>query len=136
MHPKQVETNTAPEKTPYEMMGGETAVRRLVDRFYEIMDSLTDAKDIRQMHASDLKPMRELLFEFLSGWLGGPPLYFQKPEHRCIRSAHSSLSIGDDEISQWMLCMRKAMQECDVPADVQALIDKPLLRMCDSFRNR
>ncbi len=124
------------EKTPYEMLGGEATVRRIVDRFYDIMDSAPEAARIRAMHAADLSPMRERLFEFLSGWLGGPPLYFQRPDQKCIVSAHRSFSIGEAERDAWMMCMRRAMEDCDVPADVRTLLDPAFLRMADAFRNR
>jgi hemoglobin len=52
-------------------------VRRLALWFYEIMDSDPGASHIRTMHERNLAPIRQLLFEFLSGWLGGAPLYFQ-----------------------------------------------------------
>ena len=39
----------APEITPYEMMGGADAIRRVVDRFYDIMDSDPAAAGIRAM---------------------------------------------------------------------------------------
>jgi hypothetical protein len=32
--------------------------------------------------------------------------------------------------------MRRALEDCDVPEDVRKMIDAPLLRMCESFRNR
>jgi hemoglobin len=128
---------TAKERqVPYDMMGGAATVRRVVDRFYDIMDSAPEAAGIRAMHARDLSPMRERLFEFLSGWLGGPALYFQRPDHKCIRSAHTPFAIGEAERDQWMLCMRRALEDCDVPEDVRKMIDAPLLRMCESFRNR
>lgn len=133
---EQTVADTTIEKTPYEMMGGEAAVRGLVDRFYDIMDSAPEARDLRRMHAVDLSPMRQLLFEFLSGWLGGPPLYFQKAEHRCVRSAHRGFSIGEAEINQWMACMRRAMEDRGIEKEVRTLLDKPLLRMCETFRNR
>ena len=38
-------------------MGGEAAVRRLVDRFYDIMDSSSEALELRTLHATDLGPM-------------------------------------------------------------------------------
>src|SRR5579871_2654274 len=88
--------------TPYELIGGEAAVRRLADRFYEIMDTDPAAARIRAMHADDLIPIRQLLFEFLSGWLGGPQLYFRRAEHRCIMSAHRPYAIGETERDQWM----------------------------------
>src|SRR3990167_1242809 len=100
------------------------------------MDSAPEAARIRAMHAADLSPMRERLFEFLSGWLGGPPLYFQRPVQKCIVSAHRSFSIGEAERDAWMMCMRRAMEDCDVPADVRTLLDPAFLRMADAFRNR
>lgn len=125
-----------PRQTPYDMMGGEATVRRVVDRFYDIMDSDPAAARIRTMHAADLSPMRERLFEFLSGWLGGPPLYFQRPDHKCIVSAHKSFSIGDAERDEWMMCMRQALQDCGVSDEVKQLLDPALLRMANAFRNR
>lgn len=130
-------TGEAPkiEVTPYELIGGEATVRRLADRFYDILDTDPRAARIRAMHGRDLAPIRQLLFEFLSGWLGGPPLYFKRPEHRCIMSAHRPYAIGTVERDEWMICMRRAMDECGLPADMRALLDEAFLRMADLFRN-
>jgi len=124
------------EATPYELIGGEATVRRLADRFYEIMDSDPAASHIRAMHERDLAPIRQLLFEFLSGWLGGPPLYFNRAEHRCIMSAHRPYAIGDVERDEWMMCMRSAMDDCELPAEMRALLDQAFLRMANAFRSR
>jgi hemoglobin len=132
----QAPTKAKTELTPYDLMGGEAEVRRLVERFYDIMDTAPDARELRDLHAVDLVPMRQLLFEFLSGWLGGPPIYFQRREHRCIGSAHRAFAIGEIERDQWMACMRRAMEDCGVPQNVRTLIDAPLARMCEAFRNR
>ena len=130
-------TGEAPkiEVTPYELIGGEATVRRLADRFYDILDTDPRAARIRAMHGRDLAPIRQLLFEFLSGWLGGPPLYFKRPEHRCIMSAHRPYAIGAVERDEWMICMRRAMDECGLPADMRTLLDEAFLRMADLFRN-
>jgi hemoglobin len=132
---ESAEKSTKTELTPYEQIGGEAAVRRLADRFYEIMDSDPGAARIRAMHGQDLAPIRTLLFEFLSGWLGGPALYFQRPEHRCIMSAHRPFTIGEVERDEWMMCMRRAMDECALPADMRALLDQAFRRMANQFRN-
>jgi hemoglobin len=72
---------------PYEAIGGEQAVRKLVDRFYDLMDTLPEAQGIRALHPESLAGSREKLFMFLSGWLGGPPLFaiwasaFARPAH-------------------------------------------------------
>jgi hemoglobin len=132
------ETTTAPprEKSPYELMGGAAKVREIVDRFYDIMDTDPAAAPIRAMHAKDLGPMRDRLTAFLSGWLGGPPLYFQLPDRTCVVSAHRPFPIGEAERDQWMMCIRRAMEESGVDKDLRELLDKAFLRMCEAFRNR
>ncbi len=124
------------EQSPYDRIGGEAMVRRIVDRFYDIMDTAPEAAGLRAMHQADLAPIRQRLFEFLSGWLGGPPLYFQRPGHNCIMSAHRKFAIGAAERDEWMMCMRQALKDCDVPEEMRTLLDAPFLRMCEAFRNR
>ena len=65
----------------YDTLGGDPAVRRLVDRFYDHMDARPDADTIdadvatlRAMHPPDLGESRVKLYWFLSDWLGGPPV--------------------------------------------------------------
>ncbi|MFD1693471.1 hypothetical protein ACFSHR_24470 [Azotobacter chroococcum] len=50
-------------------------MRRLCNAFYDNMERLPEAETIRRMHGADTGPVREKLFEYLSGWLGGPKLY-------------------------------------------------------------
>ena len=97
--------------TPYEGLGGADAVRRLVDRFYDLMDELPETYGLRQLHPADLTGSRQSLFEFLSGWFGGPPLYIEKKGHPRLRMRHMLFAIGPAERDQWMLCMRTALDE-------------------------
>lgn len=97
--------------TPYEALGGADAVRRLVDRFYDLMDGLPETHGLRQLHPADLTGSRQSLFEFLSGWFGGPPLYIEKKGHPRLRMRHMPFAIGPGERDQWMLCMRTALDE-------------------------
>lgn len=127
---------STPRPTPYQIVGGEVMVRRVADRFYDIMDSAPEAARIRALHADDLSAVRERLFEFLSGWLGGPPLYFQRPDHKCIMSAHRPFAIGEAERDEWMMCMRRALEECGLPEDIRTVLDAAFLRMAEAFRNR
>ena len=61
-----------PDNTPYARLGGEEAVRNLVNRFYDLMDGETQWQTpLRDIHPTDLSESREKLFLFLSGWLGG-----------------------------------------------------------------
>ncbi len=95
----------------YDAIGGEAAVRRLVDRFYELMDTLPEAKAARAIHPPSLHASAQKLFEYLSGWLGGPPLYVTKYGHPRLRARHLHAPIGEPEIVAWLLCFEAALAE-------------------------
>lgn len=95
----------------YERMGGEDAVRKLVDRFYELMNEDEEVSDVRDMHAKSLRVSREKLYLFLSGWLGGPDLYVEKYGHPMLRRRHLPFVIGVSERDQWLKCMDTALDE-------------------------
>ena len=122
--------------TPFERMGGEPAVRRLVSRFYELMDTLPEAYGIRKLHQADLASAEEKLYLYLTGWLGGPQLYVEKYGHPRLRSRHLPFPIGSDEAAQWMLCMRQAMAEVIEDAALRAALDKALDDLARHMRNR
>jgi hemoglobin len=122
--------------TPYGLVGGEEGVRRLVDRFYEIMDEEPAAAGIRAMHGADLAPIRQRFFEFMSAWLGGPQTYFERADRPCIRSAHRPYPIGPAERDQWLMCMHRALAEVGASEETRRLLEQPLLRMADMLRSR
>lgn len=122
--------------TPYERLGGETRVKELVDRFYDNMDSLESVKTTRSLHANSLKGSRRKLFMFLSGWLGGPNLYIEAYGHPRLRMRHMPFSIGSQERDEWMLCMRKALQDMNLDADFREELEKAFLSTADHMRNR
>ena len=97
--------------TPYEQLGGEAALRRLVHRFYALMDELPEAHTVRQMHPQSLAGSEESLFEFLSGWFGGPSLYIAKKGHPRLRMRHAPYEVGTVVRDEWMLCMTQALSE-------------------------
>lgn len=73
--------------TPYDALGGETGIKRLAHRFYELIDELSEAYAVRQMHPESLQGSEQSLFEFLSGWFGGPSLYIAKNGHPRLRTS-------------------------------------------------
>ena len=97
--------------TPYAAIGGEDSVRRLVARFYQLMDTLPEAKAARAIHPPSLEGSEQKLFEYLSGWLGGPPLYVSKYGHPRLRARHLHAAIGEPEILAWLLCFETALAE-------------------------
>ena len=122
--------------THYQQLGGETAVRALVQRFYELMDTLPEAHGVRKMHPRVLSSSEEKLFMFLSGWLGGPQLYIEKFGHPRLRGRHMPFAIGTAERDQWMLCMRQALAEQVSDTTLRATLDKKLTDLADFMRNQ
>lgn len=100
--------------TTYEQLGGETGVRKLVHRFYELMDTLPEAAAIRAMHPDNLGESEEKLFMFLSGFFGGPSLYMDKYGHPMLRRRHMPFPIDEAARDQWLLCMNRAMDELGI----------------------
>jgi len=122
--------------TPYELLGGAAPVRALVKRFYDRMEALADSDPLRRMHARDLGPMREKLFEFLSGWLGGPPLYHRRTDAKCMTEAHARYAIGAVERDQWLACMDRALDDVGASEQVRAMVRPALRRVAEALRNR
>jgi hemoglobin len=131
-----MDSHPTPEKAPYDMIGGEPAVRRLIDRFYDLMDLTPEYYVIRKLHPQDLSGSREKLFMFLSGWLGGPPLYMQKHGHPMLRARHLPFAIGIAERDAWLACMKQAMEECELEAELRKWLLQSLSGTADWMRNR
>ena len=125
------------QKTPYELLGGEAALRRLVDRFYALMDSEPEFYGVRKLHPVDLASSNEKLFMFLSGWLGGPPLYAQRIGPPMLRARHLPFSIGSSERDQWLACMRRALEEEGVePPELRDWLMQQFHGTADWMRNK
>ena len=122
--------------TPYDQLGGEGAVRRLVDRFYDLMGSAPEAAEIRLLHAASLRQSREKLYLFLSGWLGGPPLYVERYGHPMLRARHLPFPIGERERDQWMWCMRRALAETPMVDELRTFLDQRFTAIADHMRNQ
>lgn len=127
---------TEESASAYDIIGGETGVRKLVDTFYDNMDRLPEAQEIRALHAKSLKASREKLFLFLSGWLGGPDLYIQKYGHPMLRRRHLPFPIGIKERDQWMLCMQKALADMQLPEEIEQRLVQAFFQTADHMRNK
>lgn len=122
--------------TPYEAIGGEAALRALVDRFYAHMDALPEAARIRAMHPASLDRARERLFEFLSGWSGGPNLYWERHGHPRLRARHLPFPIDREAAAAWMLCMTRAADELIPDPEFRAVLLRAFAGVADHMRNQ
>jgi hemoglobin len=119
----------------FDRIGGEVVVDRLVEAFYARMDSLPEARTIRDMHDADLEPTKRVLKRYLTEWMGGPNLYSSERGHPRLRQRHMGFAIGNSARDAWLLCMDGALRET-VPDDaVRQEIYTALARLADWMRN-
>lgn len=127
---------TTPPVFPYEQLGGEEGIRRLVDRFYDLMDSSPEAANVRALHAASLKRSREKLFMYLTGWTGGPPLYEEKFGHPRLRMRHMPFVIGERERDEWLWCMETALDEHPMPDELREFLRGKIRHLANFMRNQ
>jgi len=124
------------ELSLYELLGGETGLRSLVKRFYDLMDTSVEAEKIRSFHAKSLDQSREKLFMFLSGWSGGPQLYIERFGHPRLRMRHMPFPIGTVERDQWLWCMNKALDESRLDPHIIEYLKLRFAEVADAMRNQ
>ena len=127
---------TPSEPTHYDQVGGEAGVRRLVTRFYDLMDSSPEAVHVRALHATTLKVARKKLFLFLSGWLGGPPLYTDRYGPPMLRARHLPFKIAERERDEWLWCMEKALGEHAMPLELREYLLQRVRALADHMINQ
>lgn len=120
----------------YEAIGGEEAVRKLVHRFYQLMDTLPEAGHCRAIHPQDLSGSEAKFFDYMTGYLGGPPLYIEKHGHPRLRMRHMPAPIGPDERDEWLLCFRRALEETVPDMKLRALILPPVEKLAYHMQNK
>ena len=126
---------TESANTVFERIGGQETVNRLVDAFYLNMDSYSEARNIRAMHAHDLGPTRALLKTYLAEWLGGPRHYSAQKGHPRMRMRHAHLRIGPAERDAWLSCMNAALAETIADEPIRGRIAEDLAKLADWIRN-
>ena len=123
-------------QTPDELLGGDAGVRRLVDRFYDLIDSAPEAATIRALHATSLKASRDKLHLYLSYWTGGPQTYVERNGHPRLRARHLPFTIGARERDEWLWCMDRALDEQVIPDELRAQLRERVHSLADHMRNQ
>jgi hemoglobin len=116
-------------------MGGDAGIRRLVDRFYDLIDSAPEAATIRRLHAASLHSSRNKLHLYLTGWTGGPPVYVEKYGHPRLRARHLPFTISSRERDEWLWCMDRALDEHEMPDPLREDLRQKLHALADHMRN-
>ncbi len=122
--------------TLYQAVGGEPTIRALSRRFYELMDTLPEARHVRAVHPPTLEGSEAKFYDYMTGYLGGPPLYTDKHGHPRLRSRHFVAEIGPAERDEWLLCFRQALEETVPHPKLRALIWEPIERLAFHMQNK
>ena len=120
----------------YEQIGGEAVIRKLVDRFYDLMDTRPEIAGLRALHPSDLTESRDKLYWFLVGWSGGPQLYVERFGHPRLRARHLPFPIGESERDQWLSCMSQALEEIITDDSARTQMTRNFMQLADFMRNK
>ncbi len=125
-----------PFDTPFEWIGGEAPIQRMVDRFYDLMDLEPAYAELRAAHGPELENARQKLFWFLCGWMGGPDYYQERFGHPRLKMRHMPFAIGIRERDQWVACMDQSMVETGVPEALRLRLTKSFMGTADWMRNQ
>lgn len=120
----------------FRFAGGEDGIKNLVDEFYNQMDTVPEAKLIRDMHPKDLTISKDKLTRFLCGWLGGPKLFHEKYGSIKLPVVHRRFEIGAIEKDAWLLCMKKAADKQNYDADFIVYLMKQLAIPAGRIQNK
>jgi hemoglobin len=123
------------QATLYEQVGGQPYFERLVDRFYDGVESDPVLLRLYPDHG-DLVGARRRLALFLVQYWGGPATYLEERGHPRLRARHFPFSIGALERDRWLVHMRAAIDASDAPADAKARLHEYVTMAADAMRNR
>lgn len=124
--------------TLYDLIGGETGVRRLVETFYDIVEFEPEGRLLHPLHlrGHGMVHARIEQFNFLSGFLGGPRLYVEKHGHSNVREMHAHVEITGDARDAWLNCMSIAIDRVSLPAETKARLMVPFTRVAAMLVNK
>ncbi|NVD98285.1 group II truncated hemoglobin [Massilia sp. BJB1822] len=128
--------NETASPTLYDVIGGESKLREMVDRFYDLMELEPEFAGIRTMHPPSTEGSRDKLFWFLSGWMGGPDLFVERFGHPRLRARHLPFAIASDERDQWLRCMAWAMEDVGIAEDLRVRLMNSFFQTADWMRNK
>jgi len=106
------------DETFYARVGGAEAFRRMVHRFYQ---GVAEDEPLREMYPeADLGPAEDRLRMFLEQYWGGPHTYSEQRGHPRLRMRHAPYAVTPTMRDKWLLHMRAAIDELELPPDQDA----------------
>ncbi|WP_026582710.1 globin domain-containing protein [Bacillus sp. J33] len=93
--------------TPFDAIG-EEKLHKLIDAFYR---RVGQHPDLVPIFPDDLTETARKQKQFMTQYLGGPPLYTSEHGHPMLRARHMPFPITETRARAWLSCMNSAMDE-------------------------
>ncbi|HSC85885.1 MAG TPA: cyanoglobin [Polyangiaceae bacterium] len=124
--------------TPFEALGGEDVVRRIVAAFYRNMAEREPA--LARLHEVDpagyVSPRTVQRFgDFFVEWLGGPRLFSAHSGHPRLRMRHAHVQVDVAQRDAWMRAMRAGLDEVGVHGEARDFVEGRLADVANFLRN-
>jgi len=108
-------------QTLYNLVGGDAGVKKLVQVFYDIVETNPEGHKLHLLHlrGNGVAHSRVEQFNFLSGFLGGPKLYVEQHGHSNVRTMHEHIEITSESKDIWLKCMSMAIDAIGMEASTK-----------------
>jgi len=119
-------------------LGGEPVVRALVERFYDLVETLPQGRQIMHLHfrGHGLSHVRSAQFEFLCAFFGGRRDYMERPGALNLRQMHEHVPIRPEDAEDWLFCMDQALSDTGVAEPLRGQIFGAFARAARALINR
>lgn len=121
------------EKTFFEAVGGEDFFNKLVDGFYEGIESDEVLSAMYEGH--DLVEARRHLALFLQQYWGGPSTYQEERGHPRLRMRHFPFAIDADARDRWLKHMKAALDQLEIESHLRDQLWTYLVTAAHSLMN-
>ncbi|MFX0542906.1 group II truncated hemoglobin [Roseovarius sp. S4756] len=100
-------------ETVLDKLGGEAALKRLVEHFYDLVEARPEGAQIVRLHMDGhgLAATREQQFNFLCGFFGGRQYYKELHGHMNVKLIHEHIPITAEDAENWLALMDRALAD-------------------------
>jgi hemoglobin len=119
-------------ETLYDAIGGESAIRELVEKFYPKVKA---EPLLSPLFPEDIQPVMDKQVLFLTQFFGGPPLFSERYGHPMMRARHLPFPVTPKRAAAWLSCMSRALAETDIPTPLQQAVLERLSAPAHHFIN-
>ncbi len=117
--------------TPYDTIGVET-LNHLIHAFYRRVGK---HPNLAPIFPDDLTETARKQEQFMTQFLGGPPLYTEEHGHPMLRARHMPFEITQTRAKEWLQCMEDAMDEVGLSGSIRDFYFSRLVQTAEHMIN-